>query len=125
MLADEQKKRLTMKSPAFLNRRKFLRHASLGVGAGLALPNLFLNKTFAASGENPSEFVRIGVIGTGGQGVANMRAIMKNVIAVCDVDKTHAASAAALVEKADGRKPAVFGDYRKLLENKSIDAVLI
>src|SRR2546426_3880604 len=81
----------TMKSPSGVNRREFLRQASFGVGAGLALPNLFLNKTLAATGENPSEFVRIGVIGTGGQGVANMRAIMNNVIAVCDVDKTHAA----------------------------------
>jgi len=114
-----------MKSPSSLNRRKFLRHATLGVGAGLALPNIFLNKTFAASGENPSEFVRLGVIGTGGQGVSNMRAMMKNVVAVCDVDKTHAASAAALVEKSTGRKPTVFGDYRKLLEDKSIDAVLV
>jgi len=92
-----------MKSPWSTNRREFLRQAALGVGAGLAMPNLFLNKTFAATGENPNEFVRIGVIGTGGQGVANMRAIMKNVTAVCDVDKTHAASAAALVEKDTGR----------------------
>jgi len=114
-----------VKSPWSVNRRQFLRQASLGVGAGLALPNLFLNKTLAATGENPSEFVRIGIIGAGGQGVANMRAIMKNVVAVCDVDKTHAASAAALVEKANGRSPAVFGDYRKLLEDKSIDAVLV
>jgi predicted dehydrogenase len=114
-----------MRSPRSLNRREFLRHASLGVGASLALPNLFLNKTFAATDENPSEFVRIGVIGTGGQGVANMRAMIKNVVAVCDVDKTHAASAAALVEKSTARKPAVFSDYRKLLEDKSIDAVLI
>jgi predicted dehydrogenase len=114
-----------MKSPSSLNRRQFLRHTSLGVGAGFALPNLFLNKTFAATGENPSELVRVGVIGTGGQGVSNMRAIMKNVVAVCDVDKAHAAVAAAAVEKANGTKPTVYADYRKLLEDKSIDAVLV
>jgi predicted dehydrogenase len=116
---------VTMKSSSSLNRRKFLRQTSLGIGAGLALPNIFLNKTFAATGENPSELVRIGVIGTGGQGLANMRAIMKNVVAVCDVDTKHAANAAALVEKANGRKPTVASDYRKLLEDKSVDAVLI
>jgi predicted dehydrogenase len=114
-----------MKSPRSRNRREFLRQAAFGAGAGLALPNLFLNETCAATGENPSEFIRVGVIGTGGQGVDNMQAIIKNVVAVCDVDKTHAASAAALAEKSTGRKPAVFGDYRKLLEDKSIDAVLI
>ena len=113
-----------MKTPRPLNRRRFLRNTSLGVGAGLAVPNLFLNKTFAASGENPSEFVRVGVIGTGGQGLANMRAMMKNIVAVCDVDKKHAEAAAAMVEKANGKKPAIYSDYRKLLEDKSIDAVL-
>ena len=114
-----------MKSSASLNRRQFIRRASIGAGASLALPNLFLNKTFAATGANPSELVRVGIIGTGGQGVANMRAIMKNVVAVCDVDQTHVARAAGLVEKANGQKPAVFSDYRRLLEDKSIDAVLI
>ena len=114
-----------MKSQSSLNRREFLRNTSLGVGAGLALPNLFLSKTLAASGEVPSESVRIGVIGTGGQGTADMRNVIKNVVAVCDVDKTHAEKAAALVEKSDGRKPAVYGDYRKILEDKSIDAVLV
>ena len=114
-----------MKSNSSLNRREFLRNASLGVGAGIALPNLFLSKTFAATAEAPSESIRIGVIGTGGQGTADMRNVIKNVVAVCDVDKNNAAKAAALVEKSAGRKPAVFGDYRKLLEDKSIDAVIV
>ena len=105
-----------MNSPTSLNRRNFLRRAALGVSAGVALPNLFLNKTFAATGENPSELVRLGVIGTGGQGVANMRSMMKHVVAVCDVDRGHAASTAAMVEKANGRRPAVFSDYRKGLD---------
>ena len=114
-----------MKKASYLNRREFLRRASVGVGAGLAFPQIFLNKTRAATGENPSELVRLGVIGTGGQGVANMRAMMKNVVAVCDVDTSHAARAAGMVEKANGPKPKVFTDYRKLLEDKSIDAVLV
>lgn len=114
-----------MKSSSILSRRRFLRQTSIGISAGVALPNLFLNKTFAATSENPSELVRVGVIGTGGQGVANMRAMMKNIVAVCDVDKTHTAKAAALVEKTNGTKPTMFSDYRKMLEDKSIDAVLV
>jgi predicted dehydrogenase len=114
-----------MKSTSSTSRRVFLRRTALGVGASLALPNIFLNKTFAATGENPSELIRVGVIGTGGQGMANMRAIMKNVTAVCDVDKTHAANGANAVEKATTRKPTIYSDYRKLLEDKSIDAVLV
>ncbi len=116
---------MTMKNRFDLNRRDFLRRTALVAGAGATLPNIFLNKTFAATGENPSELVRVGIIGTGGQGISNMRAIMKNVVAVCDVDKTNAAKAAGMVEKANGKAPKIFADYRKLLEDKSIDAVLV
>ncbi len=111
-----------------LSRRGFLRAAgktSLGLGAGLALPNLFLNRTRAVTGENPSELIRIGFIGMGGQGMSNMRAMMKQAAAVCDVDKTHLAAAKAAVEKANGGTCAAYSDYRKLLEDKSLDAVCI
>ena len=94
-------------------------------GLGVAGPNLFLNRTKAATGQNPSEFIRVGFIGTGGQGNSNLQALMKNAVAVCDVDQTRAQTAKARVEKANGRPCAVFGDYRKMLEDKSIDAVLI
>jgi predicted dehydrogenase len=43
---------------------------------------------------------------------------------VCDVDSTRAAKAAERIEKANG-KCEIFGDYRKLLERKDIDAVVI
>ena len=112
-----------------ISRREFLRSTrttAVGLGAGLVLPNLFLNRTKAATGDNPSEFIRVGFIGTGGQGQSNMRAILKNAVAVCDADKSHAAKAREAVEKANpGRACAVFSDYRRLLEDKSIDAVLI
>lgn len=114
-----------MKCHSGLNRRSFLRNASIGLGAGLALPNLFLNKTRAATGQNPSERVRIGVIGAGSQGRANLRVVVKNIVAVCDVDSTRAAETAAFVEKSTKSRPAVYGDYRKLLEDKSIDAVIV
>ncbi len=111
-----------------VSRRAFLRttrDTTLGVGLGLALPNLFLNRTKAAAGENPSEFIRVGFIGVGNQGTSNMRAIIKNAVAVCDVDKAHAAKAKKLVEGTNKRPCAEYTDYRKLLENKEIDAVLI
>ncbi|MCX6902489.1 MAG: Gfo/Idh/MocA family oxidoreductase [Verrucomicrobia bacterium] len=89
------------------------------------MPNLFLNKTRAATGDNPSELIRVGAIGCGGQGNSNIGALMKNVVALCDVDKTHLAETQAKVEKANGTKVATYGDYRKLLENKDIDAVVV
>jgi predicted dehydrogenase len=111
-----------------LSRRQFLRQsrrAALGVGAGLALPNIFLNRTRAATGDSPGEFVRVGIIGCGGQGLGNMRGVMKNTVAVCDVDKEHLAKGKETAEKGAGRAITAFSDYRKLLEDKAVDAVLI
>jgi len=110
------------------SRRDFLRSATrfgAAVAIGSAAPNLFLNRTRAASGQNPSEFIRVGFIGVGNQGGGNLKRLMSNAVAVCDVDSTRAASAKASVEIANNRPCASFGDYRKMLEDKSIDAVLI
>ena len=114
--------------PAAVSRREFLRtarNAAALAGLGFAAPDIFLNRTKAATGENPSEFIRVGFIGVGGQGNSNLGALMKNAVAVCDVDKKHLEATRARVEKANGRPCAAFSDYRKLLEDKSIDAVLI
>jgi predicted dehydrogenase len=111
-----------------ISRRGFLRqarNASLGLATGLALPNLFLNRTRAATGQNPSELIRLGAIGCGGQGNSNIGALMKNVIALCDVDQKHLQETKARVEKANGTQVATYGDHRRLLENKDIDAVVV
>jgi predicted dehydrogenase len=110
------------------SRRQFLRVASatsLGVGAGLALPNIFLNRTRAQSGQNPSEFVRVGFIALGGQGNSNLRALMKNAVAVCDVDRDRLAKAKQRIEETNKRPCAAFKDYRHMLESKEIDAVVV
>jgi len=113
-----------------INRRQFLRqtrNATLGAGAALALPNFFLNQTKAATGENPSGLVRVGFMATGGRGMQNMQFFLKKkcVAAVCDVDKSHLEKAKTAVEKAQGGKCAAYEDYRKMLEDKNVDAVLI
>src|SRR2546426_10098003 len=109
-----------MSSHLSLSRRKFLRKTSNAMmfgGLGVAAPSIFLNRTMAATGENPSEFIRVGFIGVGGQGNHNLGVLMKNAVAVCDVDKTHLQGAKQRVEKANGRPCAIFSDYRKMLED--------
>jgi predicted dehydrogenase len=111
-----------------ITRRNFLRvtrDTAVGVWVGAAAPSLFLNRTLAASGQNPSEFIRLGFIGVGNQGGMNLRALMKNAVAVCDVDKERVQVAQKKVQEANGRPCATFSDYRRMLEDKSIDAVVI
>ena len=114
-----------MTNPTTLSRRHFLRSTRHAALAALVGPNIFLNRTKAASGVNPSEFIRVGFIGVGGQGSGNLKNLLKNAVSVCDVDRTHAAAAKARVEEANKRPCTVYGDYRKMLEDKSIDAVVV
>jgi len=117
-----------MSKHSSLPRREFLRRTSNAIifgGLGIAGPSIFLNRTMAATRENPSEFIRVGFIGVGGQGNHNLGVLMKNAVAVCDVDQARLQTARQRVEKANRRACSAFGDYRKLLEDKSIDAVLI
>ena len=121
-------------------RREFLRRcgatAAVG-GLGFAFPTIVDRRVLGGAGfVPPSESIRIGFIGVGrgnnpavgGQGIANLKAIQKEkgaeVVAVCDVDKDHLAKAKTLAEST-GRPCLAFADYRRLLDDKSIDAVLI
>ena len=103
-------------------RRGFLK-SGIAAGALLALPKSVYHAALLAE-EKPSERVRVGCIGLGGQGKGNMKAIQANVVAICDVDDGHLAEAGKLVEAAKG-KAETFRDYRKLLASKEVDAVLI
>ena len=47
------------------------------------------------------------------------------VIHICDVDARSAAKTAGDVEKVQGARPVVFGDFRKSLEDKDVDIMVI
>jgi predicted dehydrogenase len=78
----------------------------------------------------PHERVRLALVGVGGRGVQQLAAFMRmrdvvEVAALCDVDESRIGKASKLVEGKTGKKPAYVKDVRKLLEDKSIDAVSI
>lgn len=104
------------------NRRQFLRRTGGVVTAAVLFPHV--RSRAAEIGKGVREGIRVGVIGTGGRGSDLMRSAVANVVAVCDVDSKHLAGAAAEVEKRTGRKPAQYADFRRLLENRDIDAVI-
>lgn len=71
----------------------------------------------------------LGLIGCGGMGASNMRSLMAfpdvEVAALCDVDYDRIPNDYMDVEKKYGRKPDVYRDYRKMLERKDIDAIIV
>jgi predicted dehydrogenase len=68
-------------------------------------------------------------VGFRGRGRDHIRAYsqMTNVeiAALCDIDESVLNTQVAAIEKASGKRPAAYTDLRKLLEDKSIDAISI
>ena len=98
------------------NRRNFLKATA---ASAIAAPYIIPSTAFGAN-----ERILTGHIGLGGQGRGNLRAFSNNAVALADVDSTHLANSIAEAKKR-GRDCEGFGDYRKMLERKDIDAVVI
>ena len=99
------------------SRRKFL-------ATSAAAP--LLSKTAGTVGTvPPSDRIRVGVIGTGSQGRGDMGVFMRQkefeIAALCDVNQEQLARALERFET----KPDTLSDYRRLLERKDIDVVII
>ena len=104
------------------NRRDFLRVAA----AGPLLAPLAAGRTMADETRAKNDRPRMALIGAGGQGTWDAYAAAQygDFLAVCDVDRTHAEKAKAH-ERIGKGKADVYEDYRKVLDRKDIDAVVI
>ncbi len=102
----------------------FTRRDFLGSGVVVAAPALL-----RAQGAN--EKVQVGWIGVGIRGYSLLEILMKvapadaHVKAVCDSFQGHLARGKDKVQTIQGITPDTYDDFRRLLEDKSIDAVFI
>lgn len=74
------------------------------------------------------ENVRVGFIGLGNRGKSLLDVVLaqnESVTAVCDLYADRAESAANKVEEKSGKRPTEYTDYKKLLADESVDAVVI
>lgn len=106
-----------------ISRRNFLK--SLGIaGGGLLLASSPWLSTFSQVDKTSDYKVRIGIIGPGSRGCFLMGFIKKNpkaeIVAICDIYKPSIDKALEIAPHAK-----VYYDYRKLLEDKNVDAVII
>ena len=73
--------------------------------------------------------VRVAVVGFNGRGKAHISAYLKmpnvEIAALCDVDPAVVESGCKMIEAAGKKRPPTFSDIRKVLDDKSIDAVSI
>lgn len=109
-----------------ITRRKFIRNTGLLAGGSLVVPVIIPSCSFGAN-----DRINIGMIGTGDHGTNwNLAAYLKldncRVVTACDVDRSRAENAKAMIDKKYGNKDCrVYTDFRDVLERKEIDAVQI
>ena len=130
---------------AAASRRDFLRAgAAAGVGAALGRfgfdplplhaaapaprPGAVASALLAAP---PMDVVRIGFVGVGGQGTSHWENLLTipgvELVAVCDIDESHAARASAMAVKAGKRAPGPFTrgprDFERMIGETELDLV--
>ena len=107
-----------------IHRRRFL----LDTSAALALAAFQTHGLDLFSSAPPR---RVALIGTGWYGKSDLFRLMQvapvDVVALCDVDKQQLNKAAEMVSQRQKNKmkPALYGDYRKLLSEQKPEIVLI
>ncbi len=85
--------------------------------------------SYSAKAISANDKLIVGLIGCNGMGFYNLQDFLKvegvECAALCDVDENVLNRRATDVERMIGKKPALYKDYRKLLEDKAIHAVII
>ena len=116
-----------------INRRRFLQASASVCSAALLTGIDSRAKGFRSANERP----RLGVIGCGSRwsqkatiaggpwGIGEAFTRFADIVTVCDVDANRVGRAQGLVKGWLGSKPVATDDYRKVIDDKTIDVVHI
>jgi len=109
------------KPQAFFTRRDFVK---LGAAAGV----LAISPQ-ARAARSANEQITVGVMGVNGRGKALATGLASHpdcrVAAICDVDERVIGGAIDAVEAKQGKRPDSVNDFRRILDDKSIDGLVI
>jgi predicted dehydrogenase len=110
-----------------MDRRAFL-HTTIAAAAAAAGP-IVAAKPQRVGPIGASDRIRLGVIGCGGrsgQDLTSFAQVPNNVfVAACDVFKERLDAMVERLSKESGQKVDSYGDYRRVLDRKDIDALLV
>jgi predicted dehydrogenase len=115
-----------MSKPEGVSRRSFLTRTAKAGAVGAAVPMFVESGVLGAPGKpGANERIHVGLIGAGGMGSANVSECAKypdvSVTAICDVWKRKRESLAARFKGS----AKTYSDYRDVLRQKDVDAVII
>jgi predicted dehydrogenase len=106
-----------------MDRKQFLKNMGM-LGGGVLLATSPWFNAFSEQKQTVGSLARIGIIGPGSRGQLLMSYLIKNpkvqIVAICD---TYQPSIDMALKMVPGAK--VYTDYRLLLEDKNVDAVVI
>src|ERR1051325_8760836 len=102
-----------------MNRLDFLKSTAVaGFGVWVA------DRALAQESKSPAEKLHVAVIGVQGRGKDNLKGVMKeNIVALCDVDEKNLSGVVKEFKELESARQ--YSDWRKMLEQKDIDAVVI
>ena len=112
-------------------RRSFLKTSLATAGAAVMAPTIIPSSALGRDGAvAPSERVVVGGIGIGGRGTYDLGCFMEQkdvqFVAVCDIKEARRVAVKKIIDDKNGNQDcAMIKDFRELLDNKGIDAVLI
>jgi predicted dehydrogenase len=118
----------------FFSRRDFLRDTALGAagvaGLGAVGGPLVRAAEKAAKKADANDTLHVAVVGVHGRGMSHVGGYLNKslntvITHVCDCDTAVIKNAMTRVEKAQGQPPKFEQDFRKLLDDKSIDVISI
>jgi predicted dehydrogenase len=115
-----------------ISRRRFLRNSTATAGLTPLLLSTAVSpflRTAGAAEPGPNDKVRLGLVGCGGMGRGDLECFFLNpevdCVVACDVDDAMLAKAVEICEKKRNHKPDTVKDFRRVLERKDVDVVLI
>jgi len=116
-----------------ISRREFLESAAKKSTAATAAASALGAAVHAFANVQmkpaPSDRIRVGVIAVGGRGEGNLNTFLRipevDCPAVVEVDAARLAKGVKIVSAARGQTPDGYKDFRRVLDRKDIDAILI
>ena len=120
-----------MEKPFQISRRSFIRKCAI-TSAATGLPLWFVQRELAEAAEQavpglpaPNDRPGIALIGCGGQGSGDLQNAARygNVVALCDVKENQRGGLANRYTQ-NGKAPATFTDFRKVLESKEVNIIV-
>ncbi len=123
----------TSGTSSVMERRRFIQTLSQGTLGAMAFGAIGQNQVFgqtspSANVVGANDRIRVGVMGLG-RGMAHVRGAIANknveVAYVCDIDTNRIASAVKDTEKRQGKEPVGVQDFRRILEDKNVDVLMV